>query len=211
MPPAAAARRLGAATPPVPRWIRAAAYAVPLLVVPSALFRLYVVVAGPVCHPIGAPEAAAPVRLGPGESLYVVSLSVVSLAAALLTIGLVRPWGEVVPRWVPGLGGRRVPVLAAVVPAGLGVALLGFLSFWALFGRALGLAQPPPSDCVFPESGPEFLLIALAYAPLLAWAPLLAAVSVAYYRRRTRPAPGAAPEIRAASSAAARLPRRRTR
>ena len=40
-----------------------------------------------------------------------------------LTIGLTRPWGRAVPRWMPRLGGRRVPVAAAVVPA-CAVALL---------------------------------------------------------------------------------------
>ncbi|MCF2434810.1 hypothetical protein LV779_08895 [Streptomyces thinghirensis] len=35
-----------------------------------------------------------------------------SEALALLTLGLVRPWGEVVPRRVPLLGGRPVPVMA---------------------------------------------------------------------------------------------------
>lgn len=36
-----------------------------------------------------------------------------------LTLGLIRPWGEVFPRWMPGLAGRRVPIAAAAVPGGL--------------------------------------------------------------------------------------------
>jgi hypothetical protein len=43
-------------------------------------------------------------------------LAVSALAGAWLTCGLVRPWGEVFPRWLVGLHGRRVPVGLAVVP-----------------------------------------------------------------------------------------------
>jgi len=34
----------------------------------------------------------------------------VQLGLALLTIGLIRPWGEVFPRWLPALGRQRAPV-----------------------------------------------------------------------------------------------------
>lgn len=44
----------------------------------------------------------------------------------VLTLGLIRPWGEVFPRWMPGLAGRRVPVAAAAVPGGLVAATLIF-------------------------------------------------------------------------------------
>ncbi|MFD0745778.1 hypothetical protein ACFQ1L_31085 [Phytohabitans flavus] len=36
---------------------------------------------------------------------------------AVLTLGLVQRWGEVFPRWMVGLAGRRVPVKLATVPA----------------------------------------------------------------------------------------------
>ncbi len=36
------------------------------------------------------------------------SLSLVGEAVALVSLGLVRPWGERVPRWILVLGGRRV-------------------------------------------------------------------------------------------------------
>ena len=44
-------------------------------------------------------------------------LVVPDLLGALLTLGLVRKWGERFPSWVPLLGGRRVPVSLAVIPA----------------------------------------------------------------------------------------------
>jgi hypothetical protein len=50
-------------------------------------------------------------------------LAVSASAGAWLTCGLVRPWGEVFPRWLPGLRGRRVPIGVAVVP-GLLVAVM---------------------------------------------------------------------------------------
>ena len=50
-------------------------------------------------------------------------LAVSAAAGAWLTCGLVRPWGEVFPRWMVGLRGRRVPIGLAVVP-GLVVAVM---------------------------------------------------------------------------------------
>ncbi len=44
-------------------------------------------------------------------------LALGALAGAVLTAGLVAGWGEVFPRWMPGLRGRPVPVGLAVVPA----------------------------------------------------------------------------------------------
>ena len=39
------------------------------------------------------------------------------LAGGALMLGLVQRWGEVFPRWMIGLAGRRVPIALAVVPA----------------------------------------------------------------------------------------------
>ncbi|WP_410641730.1 hypothetical protein [Amycolatopsis sp. lyj-346] len=50
-------------------------------------------------------------------------LAVSAAAGAWLTSGLIRPWGEVFPRWIPVLRGRRVPIRLAVVP-GLVVAVM---------------------------------------------------------------------------------------
>ena len=50
-------------------------------------------------------------------------LAVSASLGAWLTCGLVRPWGEVFPRWLPGLRGKRVPIRLAVVP-GLLVAVM---------------------------------------------------------------------------------------
>jgi hypothetical protein len=50
-------------------------------------------------------------------------LGTMAFVAAGLTLGLVQPWGETFPRWLPRVGGRRVPPPMAVVPATL-VAIL---------------------------------------------------------------------------------------
>ncbi|MBM2619521.1 hypothetical protein JIG36_28600 [Actinoplanes sp. LDG1-06] len=154
--------------------IKGAAYAVPLCVLPSSVWRL------------GFPKD--PSRKW--EYAYVPGLSAVSMGAAALTIGLVRPWGEKVPRWVPGIGGKKVPVAAAVVPATAGaVAVMGMMAHATrngFFGgrkrqqRREQLALPPL------PTGRKGAVMRGAYAPLVAWGPLVLVVTADYYRRRTR-------------------------
>jgi hypothetical protein len=148
-----------------------AAHLVPLVTLPSALWRL------PVAFGFSMGTDA---RIDVGwESVYVLGLSVVTEALALLTLGLVRPWGERVPAWIPLIGGRRVPPMAAIVPA-----LLGALMLMAIWGYAFRdmLALP---ELEFTHEGWHVLLVA-AYLPLLLWGPLLAAVTFAYWKRRCR-------------------------
>ena len=45
------------------------------------------------------------------------ALATLSIVGAVLTVGLVRPWGEVFPRWIPFVGRKRVPHALVVVPA----------------------------------------------------------------------------------------------
>lgn len=51
------------------------------------------------------------------------ALATLAVAGAVLTLGLIRPWGEVFPRWLPVIRGRRVPRPLVIVPAAL-VALI---------------------------------------------------------------------------------------
>ncbi|MCX5378713.1 hypothetical protein [Streptomyces sp. NBC_00091] len=159
------------ALPDVPRWAALAAHAVPLVTLPSGLWRIALVA--------GLPVAAEPVRTV-GESLYVLSLTVVSEALALLTLGLVQPWGETVPRWIPLLGGRNVPPLAAVIPALAGATALFGLWGWVGYVMAANLAAGSVTD-----TPAQLVLLLACYLPLLAWAPLLTVSAIAYYRRRT--------------------------
>jgi hypothetical protein len=103
---------------------------------------------------------------GQASGLWVAGfgLGTVALVGAILTLGLVQRWGEVFPRWVPGLAGRRVPPALAIVPATLvaivvtsagltyvrmfltgatpedGWATLGPGLLWPVWGAALGAA-----------------------------------------------------------------------
>ncbi|MFD2797321.1 hypothetical protein ACFS27_27430 [Promicromonospora vindobonensis] len=51
--------------------------------------------------------------------IWGITLSSAAWLGFFLTLGLIRSWGEVFPRWMPGLAGRRVPITAAAVPGGL--------------------------------------------------------------------------------------------
>ncbi|MFF8714878.1 hypothetical protein ACF07T_26075 [Streptomyces sp. NPDC015184] len=163
------------ATPPPPRWAVRAAHAAALLTLPSGIWRLFLATG----HPAGyTDEGFAAMDVTGWGAVYVVGLSVVCEALALLTLGLVRPWGEVLPRWIPLLGGRRVHPMAAVVPAGLGAVALAvlwtpFVAWWAT----------PDSDMT--ELGST--LVGFLYLPLVAWGPLLGAVTLSYHRRHRAP------------------------
>jgi hypothetical protein len=91
----------------------------------------------------------------------------------------------VVPRWVPLLGGKRIPMWAAVVPAALGAAALIYLSTQIAFNW--GDPEPGDPDMNNYPSGVAGVVTVACYAPLLAWDPLLVIVTVSYcVRRRAR-------------------------
>ncbi|MFJ9691251.1 hypothetical protein [Kitasatospora sp. NPDC101183] len=181
-PPAAAP-----AVPPPPRWAVWAAHAAALTTVPSGLWRIALGFG----LPVGYGESVLREQFDiPGTgTVYVIALSLVSEALALLTLGLVRPWGEVVPRWIPLLGGRQVRPLAAVVPAALGAVALTWL--WGAGGGVLSwwsIEHHPAYD------GPWLDIIGVCYLPLLLWGPLLGLVTVSYYLRHlTRNSVGSEP------------------
>lgn len=162
---------------PAPRWAVIAAHAVPLVALPSGLWRIGLVT--------GFPDWYGEHDWGAWERPYVLMLSVVSEVLALLTLGLVRPWGERVPGWVPLLGGRRVPVLAAVVPALTGAFLITAFMAYGILNHFLQFVPPlNGAGEGLPDSGPGMWLLVACYVPLVAWGPLLAAVTFAYHRRR---------------------------
>lgn len=114
--------------------------------------------------PLGVSETALRDLQDTGAVWAGAGLGAFAVVGAVLTLGLGQRWGEVFPRWVPGLAGRRVPVNLAFVPA-LVVAVMatsagiGFLStpalveltggwnlaslpvvLWPMWGLALGAA-----------------------------------------------------------------------
>jgi hypothetical protein len=160
---------------------------IPLLVLPSSMWRIAVCTFhAPIV--VGGLPADASGNL-PGWlplEVYVILLSIVSELLGFSAVGLVAGWGEVFPRWLPGLRGRRVPVRVAVVPASIGATVLTLLTAWTAVTLAFGVnvRGEAPSTPLFTFDTWQGILAIAAYAPLLAWGPLLAAVTVAYQRRR---------------------------
>jgi hypothetical protein len=165
---------------PVPRWAYRLAHIIPLLTLPSGLWRLGLVFGSSMGL---LDDNGAPAELGGlGAKVYVVSLTIFSELVALTALGLVRPWGEVAPRWIPFLGGRRVAPYAAVVPATLGA--LALIALWTYAFR------DAYTDHFIPFSSTAWKALMLAcYTPLNFWGPALLVLTLAYYRRRvTAPA-----------------------
>ncbi|MFE2288382.1 hypothetical protein ACFXDJ_29975 [Streptomyces sp. NPDC059443] len=160
----------------VPRWANRMAHAVPVAVLPSGLWRMAMAVGIPVGF---SGQLAKDWQPGLETSSYITLLTLFTEGLALLTIGLVRPWGETVPRWIPILAGRRIPTWAAVVPATLGACAVTALSLQMFWGGA-------PADVGGSEApqGAAAWIMNACYVPMLLWGPLLFVVTVAYYLRR---------------------------
>jgi hypothetical protein len=170
---------------PVPRWADRLAHAIPFLVLPSGLWRLGLV-AGSSMGMLD--DAGRPAHLhGLGEHAYVLGLSLFSEAVALTAFGMVRRWGEVVPRWIPWIGGRRVAPYAAIIPATLGS--LALIAIWSYGFRDAFTGNL--AFISFANDASAVLMIS-CYAPLNLWGPALLVLTWAYYRRRTR---GAKPTV----------------
>lgn len=161
---------------PVPQWADRVAHAIPFTVLPSGLWRIALGLGVPMGFAEGSMLADFPHPIG---TPYVFALSLLLELLALLALGLVRPWGEVFPRWLPMVGGRAVPVSFAVTAASLGAAAVTLIGVIGASGWAGALAAPESPD------GFAAAVMTLAYAPFLAWGPLLAILTVHYYRRRT--------------------------
>lgn len=169
----AAAPALPVAPPPV--WARIAAHAAVVCTLPSSLWRVSLAVGVPLG--ISERELLEDYHSPGWGTLYMVGLSVLVELSAFMTIGLVRPWGDVVPRWIPFIGGKVVRPLAAVIPAAVGAALLTLL-WWSQVAVMMFVTF----EELAPHGGYRAFMYA-CYAPLLLWGPLLAAVTVSYHRR----------------------------
>ncbi|MET9263027.1 hypothetical protein [Amycolatopsis sp. NPDC004079] len=169
--------------PGVPRWARWSAHAVALLNVPSGLWRLGLAVG----IPFGLAESELTAMQTPGwGSLYLVFLTVLSEGLGFLALGLIQQWGETWPRWIPFAGGKPVDAAKVVIVSSIGAVgttVYGGLYVYTTFNAEMaGAAWANP-------------LINVIYLPLLAWGPLLAAVTWHYHRRTRRsvPVPDQAP------------------
>jgi hypothetical protein len=116
-----------------------------------------------------------------------ISLGTFALVGAVLMLGLVQRWGEVFPRWIPGLAGRRVPIPLAVVPAAFASVLLieGGIGIWSGLGQLAANAAAAGAqgrglieEIIF-QLGPTLLF------PV--WGAALAVATLGYYYRRRGP------------------------
>lgn len=110
----------------------------------------------------------------PGIWWFGAVMGTMALLGSVLTIGLIRPWGETFPRWIPLLRGRRVPVPVAVVPAM--VVAMAVTSAGLMFTR---IVVTDPSHMNLGINGPAVLW------PV--WGAALAVAALAYRRRRLCP------------------------
>jgi len=160
---------------------------------------VYVAMVAPVFYTLTRYAWALGFPLGMGEEQFrrgqeigawvmgALFLGTFSLAGALLMLGLVQHWGEVFPRWMIGLAGRRVPIALAVIPASLASVLLitGGIAIWSGLGQMVtGLAAGGAEDmeiigAILFQLGPTLLF------PV--WGVALAVATLGYYYRRRGP------------------------
>ncbi|MFW6600308.1 hypothetical protein ACQBAU_09855 [Propionibacteriaceae bacterium Y2011] len=114
----------------------------------------------------------APGEMGLDTVVWGLTLSSGAWLGFVLTLGLIRPWGEVFPRWMPGLAARPVPIAAAAVPGGTVAVVLTAAALPILVGpgRAGWLDR---------------LELALVF-PCWAWGPLLGLAVWGYIGHRQR-------------------------
>ncbi|GII80300.1 hypothetical protein Sru01_52820 [Sphaerisporangium rufum] len=146
------------------RWATGIAVVVPLLyAVDRFAWLLHI--------PLGISDAQLATLWATGGVWAGTGLATFATAGALLTLGLVRPFGEVFPRWLPGLAGRPVPVRLAVVPAAIVSAIV--------MSGGIGIVTSPIMWRMMP--GPVGLVI---HGLWPVWSVALGLAAFAYYLRR---------------------------
>ncbi|WP_223180076.1 hypothetical protein [Streptomyces griseicoloratus] len=113
---------------------------------------------------------------GKEDNLWLVGSALATMGAlgSLLTLGLVQRWGEVFPRWIPGLRGRRVPPALAIVPASLVAVMVTTAGIMYIRLHFQGAFEDPAAN--WGATVPETIW------PV--WGAALAAATLAYYFRR---------------------------
>jgi hypothetical protein len=151
------------------RWAVAVAVAVPI---GYALTRW----AWALDIPLGVSRAGLRKEAAESPGIWLAGALLATMAAggALLTIGLVRPWGETYPRWIPYLRGKPVRPRTAIIPA-TAVALL-VTSAGLMYLRWLAIGRIHLSADTWGLFVPEF------FWPV--WGVALGAAALAYHLRR---------------------------
>ncbi|MFD7786046.1 hypothetical protein ACFV4Q_23580 [Streptomyces nojiriensis] len=177
-----------------PRRLRLAAWAGTLAFVPYAAMKLVWASGGTFAGITGEEMLAVSERNGASGIFLTLEswgLDPTALLAALgvfLLWGLVRPWGQVFPRWTPLLRGRRVPRWLPLTPALLGAATLapyGVLGVGYLVLATAGVVAVRRGD--FPSPGDALLVGWIGMAAFAVYGIALTVAARSYWLR-TRPA-----------------------
>jgi hypothetical protein len=114
-------------------------------------------------------------------------LGTFTLVGAVLMLGLVQRWGEVFPRWMIGLAGRRVPIALAVIPASLASVLLvvGGITIWSDLAGMIAALSARGAEVVEIIGAILFQLGPTLLFPV--WGIALALAALGYYYRRRGP------------------------
>jgi hypothetical protein len=165
------------------RWGRIAVVVAMVVPVSYALIRY----AWALGIPLGMSEEY--LRRGQESGTWIggLSLATFGLVGAVLMLGLVQRWGEVFPRWMIGLAGRRVPIALAVVPASIVSVLLivGGIGIWSGLAQMVanlaagGVEDIETIGAIIFQLGPTLLF------PV--WGVALAVATLGYYYRRRGP------------------------
>ncbi len=165
------------------RWGRVAVY----VAIVQPLFYALTRFAWALGIPLGMSEAY--LRQGQESATWTAGLFLASfgLLGALLMLGLVQHWGEVFPRWMIGLAGRRVPIAMAVIPASIVsvVLVVGGLSIWSGLGQMVANMQAIGWDTTLIAGGIIFQVGPTLLFPI--WGIALAVATLGYYFRRRGP------------------------
>ncbi|MEU2855477.1 hypothetical protein [Streptomyces syringium] len=179
---------------PASRDVHLAAYAGTAAFLPYAAMKVTWAVGGTFAGVSGAEMLAKSEENGAsGLWLTLASwgLDATALLAALgvfLLFGLIRPWGQVFPRWTLALGGRRVPRWLPLTPALIGAATLapyGVLGIGYCALATVGAVRVRPGD--FPSSADALLVSWIGLGAFAVYGVALTVAARSYWLR-TRPA-----------------------
>ncbi len=156
-----------------PKWLHLVAWGAFLVTVPSALWRVLMIV-GLMPGTAGLREFELADNAALGYA-YVFGLSIIQIGAGFLTVGLVRPRGE-------SFSGRRIPLAPVVVVATLGGLAVVYLFDISML-HALLTGQRPDGGRV---TGLPLAVMVACYAPIMLWGPLELLATYGYWLRRRR-------------------------
>lgn len=175
---------------PVPRRVRATAWAGALAFVPYAAMKVVWATGGTFAGMDGARMLAISRRNGASglwitlESWGVDATALLAALGIFLIFGLVYPWGLRFPRWILGLRGRRVPRWLPLTPALLGAATLAPYGMAGVGYAALGTAgviTVPRGD--FPTSADALLVSWIGLGAFGLYGVALAVTARSYWLR----------------------------